>query len=356
MADGKAGSSVIRTHEAGTLRGRRGESAVLGGWVARRRDHGGAMFIDLRDASGVVQVNVRVAGGRRRGRGGVPPARGVLHPGDGRRTPAPGGEQNLGRLTGQIEVVAEDVEVLSEGDPLPFPVEGTPRRARMLVSGTATWTSGARNAELRARLTAAYLLNDVMRDHRVVNVETPYLTRSTPRARGTSSPRRAAPGNGTRRRSPGAVRAAPMVGGLERHDELAPGSATRTSAATGNWSSPRSTSTPRSGGARYATAAAEAIVGTLWQSPLLWTRCRCRSRGRRTRDAMSRFGSDKPDLRVGVEEDALSGRFAGNSSSGCSRRRTWALWPRAAARRRCGVSRRPAGLGRVPRCRAWHTR
>ena len=109
---------MIRTHNAGTLRAEHvGHEVVLAGWVARRRDHGGVAFIDLRDASGVVQVVVRDAD--------------VAHDlrneylrADRRRgAAAPGGNENPDLPTGDVEVVATDVEVLSEAAPLPFQID-----------------------------------------------------------------------------------------------------------------------------------------------------------------------------------------------------------------------------------------
>ena len=180
---------MIRTHEAGTLRAEHaGQTVVLAGWVARRRDHGGVIFIDLRDASGVVQVVWRSeeeAGPG--GAGGEPPVEHRLRAefcvkvtGTVRTRPA--GNENPELPTGAIEVVAEEVEVLSEADPLPFPVEGTTEVSedvRIKYRYLDIRREDTARA-LRVRSTAAYLLSDVMRDHGFVNVETPYLTRSTP--------------------------------------------------------------------------------------------------------------------------------------------------------------------------------
>src|SRR6201996_9825093 len=108
---------MIRTHEAGTLRASHaGERVVLAGWVARRRDHGGVMFIDLRDASGVVQVVWR---GEELG---LRAEFCVQVTGTVRARPA--GNENPELPTGAIEVDAAELEVLSEADPLPFPLEG----------------------------------------------------------------------------------------------------------------------------------------------------------------------------------------------------------------------------------------
>jgi len=109
---------VIRTHTAGSLRASdAGEKVTLAGWVATRRDHGGVAFLDLRDASGVVQVVVHDPE--------------VAHPlrdefcikvtGTVERRPE--GNENPDLATGDVEVMAEDVEVLSTAAPLPFPID-----------------------------------------------------------------------------------------------------------------------------------------------------------------------------------------------------------------------------------------
>ena len=124
---------MIRSHEAGTLRPEHvGQQVTLAGWVARRRDHGGVVFIDLRDASGVVQVVLRHSdadGGITEG--GQPAADSVAHElraeycikvtGNVSRRPA--GNENLDLPTGEIEVLADAAEVLSDSAPLPFPIE-----------------------------------------------------------------------------------------------------------------------------------------------------------------------------------------------------------------------------------------
>src|SRR5215204_4248039 len=104
----------MRSHGAGTLRAQHvGTEVTLAGWVARRRDHGGVAFVDLRDASGVVQIVIRdatVAHGLR--------AEYCLRVvGEVSRRPA--GNENPELPTGEIEVVVNDLDVLSEADPLP---------------------------------------------------------------------------------------------------------------------------------------------------------------------------------------------------------------------------------------------
>ena len=108
---------VLRTHDAGTLRASdAGTTVTLAGWVARRRDHGGVVFLDLRDASGYVQVVVREEEAHH-----LRNEYCVLVTGEVRRRPE--GNENPELPTGEIEVATSSLQVLSAAAPLPFPIE-----------------------------------------------------------------------------------------------------------------------------------------------------------------------------------------------------------------------------------------
>jgi aspartyl-tRNA synthetase len=300
---------MIRTHEAGTLRaGHAGERVILAGWVARRRDHGGVMFFDLRDASGVVQVVSRSDDES------VHDLRAefcVKVTGDVR--PRPAGNENPELPTGAIEVVAETVEVLSEAEPLPFPVEGSTdisedvrikyryldiRREEM-----------ARNLRIRSK--AAYLLSDVMRDHGFVNTETPYLTRSTPEgARDFLVPVRLRPGNWyALPQSPQLFKQLLMVGGMERYYQLA-----RCFRDEDFRKDRQPEFTQIDLEMSFVSrddvlAVGEALVSVLWRE-IVGYEIPASIPRMTYAEAMSRFGSDKPDLRFGVEIADLTSYFA----------------------------------------------
>jgi aspartyl-tRNA synthetase len=301
---------MIRTHEAGTLRAEHaGERVVLAGWVARRRDHGGVVFIDLRDASGVVQVVWR---SDEETAHDLRAEFCVKVTGDVRLRPA--GNENPDLPTGAIEVAAAEVEVLSEADPLPFPVEGTTEVSEDIrikyryLDIRREETARA----LRVRSTAAYLLSDVMRDHGFVNVETPYLTRSTPEgARDFLVPVRLRPGNWyALPQSPQLFKQLLMVGGLERYYQLA-----RCFRDEDFRKDRQPEFTQIDLEMSFVTRedvvnVGEAVVSTLWREitgyevPLPLPRMTYA-------DAMSRYGSDKPDLRFSLELTDLTSYFAG---------------------------------------------
>ena len=110
---------MIRTHDAGALRADHvGQTVTLAGWVARRRDHGGVAFLDLRERSGVVQVVVRDEAVAHSLRSEF--CLKVV----GEVVARKAGNENPHLATGEIEVVASEVEVLSTSDPLPFPIVG----------------------------------------------------------------------------------------------------------------------------------------------------------------------------------------------------------------------------------------
>jgi len=302
---------MIRTHEAGTLRASQaGEQVVLAGWVARRRDHGGVVFLDLRDASGVVQVVVRDSESVHELR-----AEFCVRV-DGTVRVRPAGNENPELPTGAVEVEAGVVEVLSEAEPLPFPVEGTAEVSedvRLKYRYLDIRRADTGHA-IRVRSQAAYLLSDVMRDHRFVQVETPYLTRSTPEgARDFLVPVRLRPGNWyALPQSPQLFKQLLMVGGLERYFQLA-----RCFRDEDFRKDRQPEFTQIDIEMSFVTredviTVAEDVVSRLWSSLAGYEIPRPLPRMTYA-EAMARYGSDKPDLRFGCELADLSGYFEGTS-------------------------------------------
>ncbi len=299
---------MIRTHEAGTLRAAdAGSQVTLAGWVARRRDHGGVVFIDLRDASGVVQVVLREEDVAHDLRAEFC----VLVTGQVRQRPA--GNENPELATGEIEVAATDLHVLSEADPLPFPIEGTAElneevrlRYRYLDIRRPEMATA-----LRARSQAAYLVSDVMREHRFVNVETPFLTRSTPEgARDFLVPVRLRPGNWyALPQSPQLFKQLLMVSGLERYYQLV-----RCFRDEDFRADRQPEFTQIDIEMSFVTredvlAVAEDLVERLW-AEIAGYRVPRPIPQMTYGDAMARYGSDKPDLRFGNELLDLTAYFA----------------------------------------------
>ena len=218
---------MLRTHEAGTLRAEHaGQTVTLTGWVARRRDHGGVAFLDLRDASGVAQV---VARDEVLESGGAHDLRNeyvVKIVGDVRVRPE--GNVNPELPTGEIEVVAAELEVLNTAAPLPFQIDervevGEEARLKHRYLDLRRPGKGSAGEALLLRSKANAAARRVLEEHAFVEVETPTLTRSTPEgARDFLVPARLAPGNWyALPQSPQLFKQLLMVAGLERYYQIA---------------------------------------------------------------------------------------------------------------------------------------
>jgi aspartyl-tRNA synthetase len=299
---------MIRTHEAGTLRAAEaGRQVTLAGWVARRRDHGGVVFIDLRDASGIVQVVLRQEDVAHDLRAEFC----VLVTGTVQRRPA--GNENPELPSGEIEVAAAEVEVLSESDPLPFPIEsgGELSEEVRLKYRYLDIRRADMAAALRARSTAAYLVSDVMKQHRFVNVETPFLTRSTPEgARDFLVPVRLRPGHWyALPQSPQLFKQLLMVSGLERYYQLVRCFRDEDFRADRQPEFTQIDIEMSFVTREDVVAIAEELVQRLW-TDICGYEVPVPIPQMTYADAMARFGSDKPDLRFDNELSDLTGYFA----------------------------------------------
>jgi aspartyl-tRNA synthetase len=299
---------VIRTHDAGTLRASdAGTTVTLAGWVARRRDHGGVIFVDLRDASGIVQVVFREED-----------AHALRNEFCVRVTGAvalrPAGNENPELPTGEVEVNADELVILSEAAPLPLPVDDNVEASddiRLRYRYLDLRRSGPARA-LRLRSRANQIARTVLHDRDFVEIETPTLTRSTPEgARDFLVPVRLQPGTWyALPQSPQLFKQLLMVGGMERYYQIA-----RCYRDEDFRADRQPEFTQLDIEMSFVTqddviSLGEEIVAALWEDlagfpvprpipRLTW------------HDAMNRYGSDKPDLRYGMELTELTSYLKG---------------------------------------------
>jgi aspartyl-tRNA synthetase len=290
---------VLRSHAAGSLRpADAGQKVTLAGWVARRRDHGGVIFIDLRDASGVSQVVFREAdvlaqAHRLRAEFCIAV--------DGVVEIRPEGNANPDIATGEIEVNATSLTVLGESAPLPFQLdEPAGEEARLKYRYLDLRRDGPGAAiRLRSKVNAA--AREVLSGHDFVEIETPTMTRSTPEgARDFLVPARLQPGSFyALPQSPQLFKQLLMVAGMERYYQIARCYRDEDFRADRQPEFTQLDLEMSFVDSDDVIAVAEEVIAALWrligyEVPLPLPRMTYA-------DAMRRFGSDKPDLRFGLE-------------------------------------------------------
>ncbi len=293
---------MIRSHQAGTVRASDVDlEVVLAGWVARRRDHGGVAFIDLRDASGVVQVVVRdeeVAHGLRNE---------YCLKVTGTVSRRPEGNQNPHLPTGEVEVIASDVEVLSQAAPLPFPIDESPssggdvgEETRLRYRYLDLRRRGP-NAALRLRSEVNKAARDVLDRHGFVEIETPTLTRSTPEgARDFLVPARLQPGSWyALPQSPQLFKQLLMVAGMERYYQIARCYRDEDFRADRQPEFTQLDIEMSFVEQDDVIALSEEIIAALWR--LVGHEAALPLPRLTYAEAMARYGTDKPDLRFGNE-------------------------------------------------------
>ena len=304
---------MLRTRTAGSLRASDiGQIVTLTGWVDRRRDHGGVAFIDLRDASGIAQVVIReeVAHDLR--------AEYVLAV-TGEVTARPEGNANPNLPTGEIEVVVSDVEILNVAAPLPFQVSDhaedagqVGEEARLRYRYLDLRRSPMQRA-IRLRSKVSQAARRVLDSHDFVEIETPTLTRSTPEgARDFLVPARLAPGSWyALPQSPQLFKQLLMVAGMERYYQIARCYRDEDFRADRQPEFTQLDVEMSFVEQDDVIAVAEDVLREVWA--LIGYELPTPIPRMTYRDAMEKYGSDKPDLRFGLELVDLTDYFKGTS-------------------------------------------
>ena len=297
---------MLRTHSLGELNASLiGQTVTVTGWVARRRDHGGVAFVDLRDASGFAQVVVR-------DEADFDPLRNewVLQV-TGTVERRPEGNENPNLPSGEIELIAETVTVLNTAAALPFQVDehvevGEEARLRHRYLDLRR-PQPSRIMRLRSEVNRT--ARELLHGEGFVEVETPTLTRSTPEgARDFLVPARLAPGSWyALPQSPQLFKQLLQVGGIEKYYQIA-----RCYRDEDFRADRQPEFTQLDTEASFVeqddvVALGEKIVKALWA--LVGVDVPTPIRRMTYAEAMEKYGSDKPDLRFGLELTDLTEYF-----------------------------------------------
>ena len=300
------GMSVLRTHTNGELTAANiGETVTLTGWVARRRDHGGVAFVDLRDREGVTQCVFHNEADFEHLRNEY-----VLRV-TGLVTKRPEGNENPNLATGEIEVEVSAVEVLNTAAPLPFQIDehvevGEEARLRYRYLDLRR-PEPARIMRLRSEANRA--ARNLLAEDGYIEVETPTLTRSTPEgARDFLVPARLAPGSWyALPQSPQLFKQLLQVGGIEKYYQIARCYRDEDFRADRQPEFTQLDVEMSFVEQDDVMAVAEDILREVWA--LIGYELKTPIARMPYREAMEKYGSDKPDLRFGLELTDLTEFF-----------------------------------------------
>ncbi len=306
-----------RTDFCGSLRASdAGREVALWGWVAGRRDHGGLIFIDLRDREGIVQLVFnpeRAAQAHETARD----ARSEFYMAvKGRVVRRSEGTVNPQVPSGEIEVAATDAEILNVSPPPPFPISDGDTAAEeiRLKYRYLDLRRPRMQRNLRMRHTALRAVRDYLDGCGFVEIETPILWKATPEgARDYLVPSRVNPGRFyALPQSPQLLKQLLMIGGFDRYYQIA--RCFRDEDLRANRQPEFSQidiemTCPRPDDVM---GVAEGMIASIYQRALKIELARPISRMPYD-EAIERFGSDKPDLRFGLELRNLSAAFAGTA-------------------------------------------
>ncbi len=298
---------MIRTAQAGALtRADIGREVTLAGWIASRRDHGGVAFLDLRDSTGVAQVVVRDTSTAHDLRDEYCIAV------TGTVEERPEGNANPDLISGEIEVITTKLEVLSKSAPLPFPIDDRTTvndevRLRYRYLDLRRKSAGD---ILRMRSKMSQIARNALIDQDFIEIETPTLTRSTPEgARDFLVPVRLQPGNWyALPQSPQLFKQLLMVAGMEKYFQIARCYRDEDFRADRQPEFTQLDIEMSFVDQEDVMAVGEQVIRSLWQGILHYE---ISDIPKMTyHEAMRRFGSDKPDLRFGLELVDLTEYFA----------------------------------------------